>query len=418
LDGGLHDEAEPLYKRAIKIFEHATPINDEDIGKGCANLAYLYREQGRFAEAEPLFQRALELVSLSLPADHVDVAKILNNLALVVQAGGRFTDAEVLHKKALTIYEKQLAEDDLERITCLSNLALLYHKQGKLSEAETYYIRVLALREKSPPQDDPTIARSLSNLGGVYLQQGRFPEAETYYKRALSIRESRLPELHPDLTNSLANMAALFAAQSLWDAAAVYARRAQSIAVARAKRAGGGPTTSLNAPKAELTNYAFAWLVEADWQLFQAESFRAAQWSAQTAAGSALAQLGARLSIRDEALGRKVRERQDLVAEWQNLDALLIGLSGQRDQLYQQLAELDRKIRKLDDALVSAYPSYSALAIPEAQSVTDVIGLIHDDEALIQFAFLADKAYVWVLTSRAVRWVKLSETPVNISLLV
>jgi hypothetical protein len=50
--------------------------------------------------------------------------------------------------------------------------------------------------------------------------------------------------------------------------------------------------------------------------------------------------------------------------------------------------------------------------------VTDVIGLIHDDEALIQFAFLADKAYVWVLTSRAVRWVKLSETPVNISLLV
>ena len=273
-NGGRFYEAEPLYKRAVGIFENAVPANDQDMGRGYANLAYLYREQGRFADAEPLFRRALELMGRALPADHVDLAKLHNNLALVIQSDRRFAEAESLYKKALAIYEKQLPEDDLERITCLSNLALLYHEQGKLSEAETYYVRVLAAREKSLPQDDPVIARSLSNLGGVYLQQGRFLEAEARYRRALSIREKSLPEQHPDLAKSLLNMAALSTAQSSWDTAAGYARRAQNIAIARAKRAGGAfQATPVDAPVAELAGtHAFTWLVNANWQLFQATS--------------------------------------------------------------------------------------------------------------------------------------------------
>ena len=107
-----------------------------------------------------------------------------------------------------------------------------------------------------------------------------------------------------------------------------------------------------------------------------------------------------------------------MVAEWQTLDRQLIGLSGRRDRLHRQLAELDNKIRRLDDGLAKAYPNYSALALPEALSVIDAKALIHEDEALVQFGFFAGKVYVWVLTSRTARWTQLSEPSVSISILV
>ena len=75
---------------------------------GLNNLAELLRETNRHAEAEPIYRRALEIWEKSLGADHPDVAQSLNNLALLLQATNRLPEAEPLIRRALKIDETSL----------------------------------------------------------------------------------------------------------------------------------------------------------------------------------------------------------------------------------------------------------------------------------------------------------------------
>jgi tetratricopeptide (TPR) repeat protein len=64
-----------------------------DVAQSLANLAVLYREQGRYADAEPLFRRALAIWEKALGSEHLRVALALNNLALLYTYQDRYADA-------------------------------------------------------------------------------------------------------------------------------------------------------------------------------------------------------------------------------------------------------------------------------------------------------------------------------------
>lgn len=57
-----HSEAEPLYQRALAIWEKALRPEDASAAAGLNNLGLLYDAQGRYAAAEPLFRRSLVIV--------------------------------------------------------------------------------------------------------------------------------------------------------------------------------------------------------------------------------------------------------------------------------------------------------------------------------------------------------------------
>jgi len=54
----------------------------------------LYKATNRLKEAEPMYKRALEIWEKSLGKDHPQVATALNNLALLYQATNRLKEAE------------------------------------------------------------------------------------------------------------------------------------------------------------------------------------------------------------------------------------------------------------------------------------------------------------------------------------
>ncbi len=56
---GHYAEAEPLYKRALAIYEKALGPEHPHVAASLTGLAALYDAQGHYAEAEPLYQRAL-----------------------------------------------------------------------------------------------------------------------------------------------------------------------------------------------------------------------------------------------------------------------------------------------------------------------------------------------------------------------
>ena len=72
----------------------------------------MYSKQSRYAEAEPLYQRALAIYEKTRGPNHVDTALELNNLGLLYKEEGRYAAAEPLYQRSLAIYEKTLGSDN------------------------------------------------------------------------------------------------------------------------------------------------------------------------------------------------------------------------------------------------------------------------------------------------------------------
>ncbi len=75
----------------------ATPLN---------NLASLLQAPGKYAEAEPLYRRALRIGEASLGPDHPIVATVAENLAAVLRQLGREDEARKLEERAAAIRKK------------------------------------------------------------------------------------------------------------------------------------------------------------------------------------------------------------------------------------------------------------------------------------------------------------------------
>ncbi|MEJ2228990.1 MAG: tetratricopeptide repeat protein [Alphaproteobacteria bacterium] len=77
-------EAEPLYRRALAIWEKSLGAEHPNVASALNNLAGLLRATNRLAEAEPLYRRALAILEASLPDHHPWVQKSRANLAALL----------------------------------------------------------------------------------------------------------------------------------------------------------------------------------------------------------------------------------------------------------------------------------------------------------------------------------------------
>ena len=90
---------------------------------------YYLNERARYAEAEPMYRRALEIYELQLGPTHPDTARSLNNLAALYDTQGKFADAEPLYRRALEINERVLGADHPHTQIVRRNYAALLSKR-------------------------------------------------------------------------------------------------------------------------------------------------------------------------------------------------------------------------------------------------------------------------------------------------
>ena len=149
--------------------------------------------------------------------------------------------------------------------------------------------------------------------------------------------------------------------------------------------------------------------------------FLTAQWAQSSEAAASLAQMAARGATGNLALAAIVRERQDLVAEWQKRDAVRSAAVSQPPDKRDKQAEatnvsrldaIDVRIGEIDKQLTKDFPDYSALVNPKPLSIADVQSQLRDDEALILFLDtpklepILEETFIWVVTKTDSRWVK------------
>jgi tetratricopeptide (TPR) repeat protein len=222
---GQYDKAEPLYHRALRIVEQELGFEHPQVADSLNNLGELYREQSRYAEAELLYQRALHIYEQVLGLKHLRVAYPLNNLANLYRAQGKYEEAEPLYQRALHIWERALGSEHPQVAYPLNNLAVLYREQGKYEEAEPLYQRALHIWEQTLGSEHPQVALPLNGLAILYQEQGKYAEAELLYHRALHIREQALGTEHPDVAYPLNGLAILYYEQGKYaEAEALFLR--------------------------------------------------------------------------------------------------------------------------------------------------------------------------------------------------
>ena len=152
-----------------------------------------------------------------------------------------------------------------------------------------------------------------------------------------------------------------------------------------------------------------------------AEMFETAQWAQASQAAASLAQMAARSAKGSPQLAGVVRERQDLVSEWQTKDKLLIAAKGAAPANHQgeaetvlagRLAAIDKRLAEIDRRFARDFPDYAALASPAPCRVAEVQAQLRADEALVLFLDMPaarrvpEESFIWVVTKSDVRWVR------------
>ncbi len=156
-----YEQAEPLYQRALAIYEQELGHDHPYVVTSIHNLASLYRAQGKFDQAEFLYQRALTLAEKI--AHYSSIATSLNNLAELCQLQGNYEQSELLYKRALEHLEQTLGPEHPYVATILENLIILYYDQGKYNQAEPLYQRTLLLYQRTYELDYAGTATKLGN---------------------------------------------------------------------------------------------------------------------------------------------------------------------------------------------------------------------------------------------------------------
>lgn len=431
---GRYAEAEPLIKRSLSIREKALGLDHPDVGQSLNNLAVLYLFLGRAFEAEPLYKRALDISEKTSGPNHIDVALNLNNLAYLYKSLGRHSEAEPLYQRSLSIRETEFGPAHPDVGQSLNNLAELYKAQGRYSDAEPLLKRDLEISSKSLGDAHPAVGASAGNIASLYELQGRGAEAEPLYKRAIAIFENALGADHPNTGLMIDNLAAFYASRGDWPQAAERWRQAADIVVRRFKHGSetvGKALTGKATSEVAGFGHRFRNLVKAQHQLVYASparrdglarsTFQTAQWAQGSQAAQSLAKMAARSARGSDALAAIARERQDLLATWQDKDTRLIATRsqppGERNvaaeaTLSASLAAIDVRIADIDKTLARDFSDYSALTNPEPLAVGDVQAQLRADEALVLFLDTPEvkpapaETFVWVVTKHDNRWVR------------
>src|SRR5262245_49040802 len=432
-------EAEPLYKRSLAIKEKALGLNHSEVGTTLYGLAALYVYLGRYEEAEPLYRRALAIKETLLGPEHSEVGSTLHNLAVLLALEGRTPEAEQLYKRVISIKEKALGPNHTDVGSALFALAELYSQQRRYADAERLYRRVLSIKEKVLGPEHTEVGTTLFGLAALYAAQGRAREAEPLYQRTLAIKRKALGPDHLEVSTTLVDLALLHWQQGRLAQAVEEWRQSAAVVIRRSKRgtqASAPALTGKGQSEAQREGYLFAGFIKAARRLAESqpaqepelarEMFTMAQWAQSSEAATSLSQMAVRQVKGDGALAGLVRERPDLLAEWQAKDQMLVATRAQRPELRDaqaeavlslRLAAIDARIAEIDQQLAREFPEFASLAAPEPLAIADVQQLLGENEALLvmldtrAWAPSPEETLVWAVTKTDARWLTVALGP-------
>ncbi|QDZ02150.2 CHAT domain-containing protein [Nitratireductor mangrovi] len=435
-------EAEIFSKRSLSISLATRGPDDILTGFDFLMLGLLYSGQQRFGEADPLLLRALAVMEAAgNQLDNVVLARTA--LAYARFSQRRLDEAADLTRHSLEEITAARGADAPMAAELMVTLAHIRLDRDELDEAERLAIRAREIHRSNPAMQR-SFVRAGSLLGRVRMAQGRFDEAAALFEASLQWLETRFGKDGSDIVSALDDVGeAAFMRDDLAAAASAFERAVaitERLAAIDARNAFASRTGTIE-DQAISRGAIFDRLVKTYDRLALArparraemaeKAFLVAQRVIDSRASAALSQLGARNAAGSGDLAALVRERQDLVEDWQRRDRRLTAqraaLSSEKAgddlaALESRLAGVDRRIKAIDKRLSSAFPDYAALRRPAPVGFAAVRAALAADEVLLFYAdtsplgTIGFETYLWVVPKNgAATWLRLEAASGDLS---
>jgi CHAT domain-containing protein/Flp pilus assembly protein TadD len=140
-------KAEASFRESLPIREKAG--NPENLALTLNNLASVLQEDGRLDEAEPLYGRAIALYEEAVGAEHPSLGQALSNFAVLHLLRKDYDRAGPLYRRALAIREKALGPVHQDVAISLAAYAIFLHNTGEYAEAVRTQSRAAGVIERN-----------------------------------------------------------------------------------------------------------------------------------------------------------------------------------------------------------------------------------------------------------------------------
>lgn len=418
-------KAAKLYKQALEIYDARLSDDNVNLANTRENLASVYSDQGRFDEAVPLLERAIAIKKKALGPQHPRVADSYLNHAGALNLRGDFEDALTLYEKALKIYNKVYGKSHPQTALALDNIGTARVSLGQHAKAVSYHKRALDIREKTLGADHPAVLQSILNLANAHAAQSTFAKAIPLYERGRKIAEKTAGRTNPSIAKIFSQLAFVNQADGKPEKALVAARDAAKTVASLQKRSIASRSDTDDS-RSQPLNHVYEQVVSIAFEVggrkkakregLADEALAAAQRHGTTSVSAALSQMAARFGTDDKALGKVVREQQDLTTELQKIEKTLVAEftkpANTRDPkvsagLRRERSTVEKRLARLSARLEKKFPTYGELTNPAPLSIKNIRGLLAEDEALVVYLLMKGEGYVWAITDDALQWQKL-----------
>lgn len=432
--GDRSAEAEIFAKRALSISLATREADDLLTGFDFLVLGLLYSGQQRFAEADPLLTRALSIMEThGQQSEEMILARTA--LAYTRFSQRRVDEAATLTQRSLDAVTAARGAKDPTAAELMLTLAYIRLEQKAPAAAER-----LTTAARAIYRDIPTRQRSLiradSLLGRIRMAEGRFDEAGEKFAAALAWLRGRFGADSAETIPTLADLGEADFMRGDFAAARIALERAtaltERLAAINAQNAIANRTGTIE-DQAIARGAIFDHLIKTyarlsqerprDRHIYAEKAFLVAQRVIDSRAAVALSQLGARHAAGNGELAGLVRERQDLVEQWQRDDRRLTALHAQDPSgnspariatIETALSKTDRRIRAIDAQLAEAFPDFATLRQPAPSGFTTARAALAEDEILLFYADTSPlgtvdfETYLWAVPKRGTpRWIRL-----------
>jgi len=209
-DFGYFDKALENHNKALAILLKALGPEHPMVAWSYNNIGTVYQELGDYEKALENWNKALTVNIKTFGPEHPYVAAIYHNIGNVYQELGDYEKALENYNKALAIRLKTLGPEHPEVAGSYHNIGNVYFDLGDKEKALEKYNKALTIRLKTLGPEHPDVAMSLNNIGGVYDELCDYEKALENHNKALAILLKVLGPEHPDVASNYNGIGAVY----------------------------------------------------------------------------------------------------------------------------------------------------------------------------------------------------------------
>lgn len=392
--------------KAAKYYRQSVRIREKVYGKdgpGVAEALDLYggalMRLGRVDDAEPVFQRALKLRKDIMGFEHAYQAGSTANLGAVAVAKGRYGEALMRYRKAIELLASQKTDFVVankvmnqglkrQRSAFIGLAQAVWHGGSKagLSRRAAFDESFKASQEAWRTSAAEAIAKMTARLGTSNTPLGRdVSRMQKLADEIVALNEQDMREL------------------ARWSK--VQRQDPEYSKILEEMRA-----ASIRQQKASRPDYKRQRALAKELQDLIKRCPPGQKKAGCDGTMKKIQQLGAAMTKLSKATSAGSAETMAVINRMNAAEKKLPGyqqFSSARNTRVQRMTKLGIERRALKKRIVSAHPSYAALADPAPLTGAQTSQLLSADEALVTMLVGRSKSFVWVVTQEAVSWTEI-----------